>query len=196
MKKALLLATALLLTLSAIAQSGENQPRPRSAEGNDHMKRMAPGGCGMMPPGPAGMRMPMETWWKDPNIQKELGLSDEQIQQMNNAFQQSRNQLIDLHANLEKQEAALEPLVGSDTPNEGAILAQIDKVADARAQLEKAHARVMVALRNAITLEQWKKLQTLRPHPPMGGVEGPHMKHPGPQGGIPGQGPGGDDLLD
>jgi len=52
--------------------------------------------------------------------------------------------------------------VRDDQPNESAILAQIDKVAQARAELEKANARYLLALRSKLTPEQWKQVQEFR----------------------------------
>jgi len=74
-------------------------------------------------------------------------------------FQQSRLKLIDLSASLQKEEAILEPLVEADRPDEGQVLAQIDRVAQARAELEKANARMLLGFRGVLTQDQWKKLQ-------------------------------------
>ncbi len=41
-------------------------------------------------------------------------------------------------------------------------MAQIDKVAAARAELEKANARYLLALRSKLTPEQWKQVQEFR----------------------------------
>ena len=49
-----------------------------------------------------------------------------------------------------------------DQPNENQILAQIDKVAQARAELEKANARFLLAIRSKLTPEQWKQVQADR----------------------------------
>jgi predicted RNase H-like HicB family nuclease len=46
-----------------------------------------------------------------------------------------------------KDEIGLEPLLAAEKPDEPKILAQIDRVAEARAELEKAHARMLPALR-------------------------------------------------
>jgi Spy/CpxP family protein refolding chaperone len=81
---------------------------------------------------------------------------------MDDLFQQSRLKLIDLSAALEKQEVILQPLLGADQPNESQILSQIDKVAQARAELEKANARMLLGLRSVLTVDQWKKLQAER----------------------------------
>ena len=101
-------------------------------------------------------------WWTDPETVKDLGLTADQQKRMDDLFQQSRLKLIDLNAALQKQEVILQPLLGADQPNESQILSQIDKVAQARAELEKANARMLLGLRSVLTVDQWKKLQAER----------------------------------
>jgi protein CpxP len=79
---------------------------------------------------------------------------------MDDIFQQHRLKLIDLNASLEKEEAILEPLVGADQPDDNKVLPQIDRVAQARAELEKANSRMLWSVRRVLTPEQWKKLQS------------------------------------
>jgi len=143
-------------------------------------------------------------WWNNPAMVEKLKLSDEQRKAMDAILLEHREKLIDLHANLEKAEVVLEPMMRDDQPNETQILAQIDKVAQARADLEKANARFLLAIRAKLTPEQWKTLQAERQQhrewghggmerhmgpPPMGMRGGPA----GPQGpggpGAPGEGP-------
>jgi periplasmic protein CpxP/Spy len=134
-------------------------------------------------------------WWDSPEFAQRIGITPEQQKKMDNIFQQSRLTLIDLHAAVEKQETILEPLVSADQPNEAQILAQIDKVAQSRAELEKANARMLLGLRGVLTADQWKKLQTeeasrraargeRRNGPGRDGSEGP------PRGGEAQAGPG------
>jgi Spy/CpxP family protein refolding chaperone len=108
---------------------------------------------------------PPGRWWTDPETVKDLGLTTDQQKRMDDLFQQSRLKLIDLNAALQKQEVILQPLLGADQPNESQILSQIDKVAQARAELEKANARMLLGLRSVLTLDQWKKLQAERRTP-------------------------------
>jgi protein CpxP len=60
---------------------------------------------------------------------------------------------------LEKEEAIIEPLLDAGHPEEPKILTQIDRVAEARAELEKANARMLSGFRMALTQDHWKKLQ-------------------------------------
>jgi len=149
--------------------------------------QQAPGpGPGMDPRPPMPRRPPMERalhagprgrWWKNPEMAQKLGLTPEQQAKIDDVFQQSRLKLIDLNASLQKEEVILEPLVGADQPDESKILPQIDRVAQARAELEKANARMLLGIRRVLTPEQWKKLRAEeRPRPGMGPGHRPH--HP------------------
>ena len=101
-------------------------------------------------------------WWNNPKLVAELKLTDAQRKAMDETLLQHREKLIDLRATVQKAELELEPMMGEDQPNESQILAQIDKVAQARAELEKANARFLLAIRGKLSPEQWKQLQTDR----------------------------------
>src|SRR5262249_53557998 len=107
-------------------------------------------------------------WWTNTFIVRRLGLTAEQQKKLEETFQQNRIKLIDLSAALEKEEVTLDPLLDGDRLEEAKILAQVDRIAHARAELEKANARMLLAFRTALTPEQWRSLQaeTGRPKPP------------------------------
>jgi hypothetical protein len=126
----------------------------------------------------------------------ELKLTDAQRKSMDDILLAHREKLIDLRASLEKAELTLEPLMKEDQPNEAQILAGIDKVAQARAELEKANARFLLAIRGKLTPEQWKQLQADREHHGQQGRGGFGRDGQGRGGqgaggpGMDGQGPG------
>jgi Spy/CpxP family protein refolding chaperone len=91
-------------------------------------------------------------------VQK-LGIGTDQQKKIEDVFQQHRLKLVDLDATLRKEEITLEPLMSAESPDEARTVAQIDKVAQARAELEKANARFLFAIRRVLTPDQWKKLQ-------------------------------------
>ncbi len=101
-------------------------------------------------------------FWNNPRIVEALKLTDDQRKAMDGILQDHRMTLIDLRASLEKAELAMQPLMRADDPNETAILAQIDKIAQARAELEKANARFLLAIRSKLTADQWKQVQQFR----------------------------------
>jgi Spy/CpxP family protein refolding chaperone len=50
--------------------------------------------------------------------------------------------------------------LAEDHPQENQVLPQIDRVANARADLERANARMLFEIRLVLTPEQWKELQS------------------------------------
>ena len=131
-------------------------------------------------------------WWKDANVVQQLNLTPEQINRMDGIFDQSRLQLIDLRANLQKQEIMLEPMLSANPVDVAKASAQIDKVAQARAELEKANAKMLLGIRGVLSPDQWTKLNDRRGGRRRGDQPfGPGSPAPaqGPGGG-PGRGPG------
>jgi Spy/CpxP family protein refolding chaperone len=111
--------------------------------------------------------VPPGRWWTDPATVQRLALTADQQKQIENVFQSSRAKLIDLNASLQKEEVVLEPLLDVDHPDEAKVVPQIDRVAQARAELEKANARMLLSFREVLNQEQWRKLQNNeRPGPP------------------------------
>jgi protein CpxP len=104
-------------------------------------------------PGLSGM------WWHNPKYVTALQLTTDQQSKMDDVFQSSRIKLIDLNASVEKEEATLRPLLESEQLDEAKVLAQIDRVAQARAELEKGNARMLVGFRQVLTAQQWSQLQ-------------------------------------
>jgi periplasmic protein CpxP/Spy len=181
---------SLLLAGAALAQGPDGGPMVGR-----------PGGCmdGRRPPIERAFGGPGTEgrWWNSPRIAERLKLTDDQKKAFDQILMGHREKLIDLRANLEKAELVMEPLVRDDQPNEAAILAQIDKVAQARAELEKANARYLLALRSKLTPEQWKQMREFRENREQtrGGREGwgpggrrqggPRPGGAGPNGGGP-----------
>lgn len=172
--KRILLILLLAIPMVAQQQPGQPGPHPRNVEGRGFSER----GAGMH-----------GKWWNNTELAKKLNLTDQQVTQMEQIFQQSRVQLIDKRAAVEKAEVALQPLMEADRPDESQVLAQIDKVAQARADLEKTNARMLLGIRQVLNADQWKQLKTEMPRPGMGmrrrGGEGGEMRprRRGPEGG-------------
>ena len=130
---------------------------------------------GMIPPG---------MWWKNPEVISRLTLTSDQQKRMDEIFRQSRIQLVDLKASLEKEQINLEPLMNVNPPDQGKALAEISRIADLRADLEKANAKMLLGLRGVLTADQWTKMQEHR--------RGEGMRRmDGPEGGRGRRGPGG-----
>jgi len=103
-----------------------------------------------------------DTWWRNEGMAKQIGLSSVQVKRMDEIFQQSRLKMIDQKAALDKEEAILEPLIAADTLDEARAASQVDRVAQARAELEKTRGRLLLGIRKQMEPEQWRKLNETR----------------------------------
>jgi len=142
------------------------------------------GGGGPGPrPRSGGMRGgPGGKWWDNPEMVKKLVLTAEQQKKMDDVFQQSKLKLIDLEAALQKEEVILDGLMRGPQLDDSKILPSVDRIAQDRAELEKADARFLLGIRHVLTPEQWTQLQAERSsgRPPGGRNGGPGNRNIGP----------------
>lgn len=123
-----------------------------------------------------GTMLPFGMWWKNPEVATRIGLSAEQQKRIEDLFLQSRVQLIHMHASLEEEQLMLRPLLDATPFDEAKAMAQIDKIADTRADLEKTNAKMLLNIRGVLTTDQWTKLRSGRHamhRPGEGGDMGP-----------------------
>ena len=139
-----------------------------------------------------GGPMMMGAWWKSPEVAARIGLTPEQGKKIDDLFLQSKVELIHQHAQLEEQELMLHPLMDANPVDQAKAMAQIDKIADTRAELEKTNAKMLLSIRAVLSADQWTKLQQRHEgmrgeHGPRGaqGMKGPHGSGAGHEGGAP-----------
>ncbi|QEE26831.1 periplasmic heavy metal sensor [Terriglobus albidus] len=133
-----------------------NSPPPYSGSTPGTVSTMH-GGLQVGPPG---------RWWDDKKFSESIGIQKEQRARMDAIVDANRGTLATLYRSLRKEEEALGPLVSAEQPDENRILSQIDRVAQARAELEKANARMLLGIRRELTLDQWHKLESHRGQQP------------------------------
>jgi Spy/CpxP family protein refolding chaperone len=132
-------------------------------------------------------------WWKDPELVQKLHVRDDQIQKIEKIAQAHEISEIDLRADLEKQYAVLRFQIEADPPDKAQVLAQIDKVTQARARLEKSQVEMLLAVRRVLTTEQARMVRDLQRQagPPGPGFGPPHGGPEGPPEGGRGEPPSG-----
>lgn len=202
MKKiVLILCMAGLLLASApaaFAQAGQAEdpqgpPTPQPAPGAPGPQGGVMMRRGLGPtPAPTPMARPdLGKWWKNSEIAKELGLTEAQIGKIEQTFFDHRMQLIDMNADVQRNEARLQPLMEADQVDEVKISAQLDQMLAARSKLEKANMMMMISIRKVLSVEQWKKLEGIREERQRMHMKVPHPDGPdAPRGRMPYKQPG------
>ena len=161
-------------------------PTLAHAEGSDHHERHVDEHGPGRPMGFPGGRLHAGI---PPEIATRIGVPEDvqkRIQQM--AFQ-SNDQLIGLEADLRRAQLEMEKLLASDKPDANAVMAQVDRVSRAEAEVRKNRLGLMLRIREALGPELWQKLRAEMPMHRMKIHKFPGGPH-GPMGqlGSPGEG--------
>jgi beta-lactamase regulating signal transducer with metallopeptidase domain len=123
-------------------------------------------------PSPAGLgtsggvvltSMQTPAWWTDPQLILRLGLTDDQRAKIERAYESHRPSILSSRENLRNEEARQARLLEADPVDGQAVLAQIDRVVEARAQVERASAAMNLEVRGYLTPVQWMQLRAQVP---------------------------------
>ena len=105
---------------------------------------------------------PPGRWWDDKHFAKTLHLRPEQKKRMDDLFDENRATLVSRYQTLQQEESKMETLSHAQTLDETALFAQIDRVAQARADLEKATTHLMLQVRKEMDADQITRLDASR----------------------------------
>ena len=100
-------------------------------------------------------------WWTNAALAARIGLTDDQKAKLQRAFENHRQSLASNSETLSKEEAQLAKLLDAETIDRNAVLAQIDRVAQARSELERTNAAMTLEMREALTRAQWMQVPQL-----------------------------------
>ncbi len=168
----LLLAVAAPATLAQAPGPGAPPPPPGPCIGP--CPGMGPGmGPGPGGPPPAG---PARRWWRNPQVRSALGLTDEQVKQIEETWFSSARDEVDLRAAAEKAHLDLARLLHQERLDTEALEKAIDAVVEADAAISRHRLQGRVAIAKLLTPEQRQKLeQLMRQHRgPRPGRKGMH----------------------
>jgi Spy/CpxP family protein refolding chaperone len=102
---------------------------------------------------------PGQKWWDDKSFVKNLKLRPEQQTRMEAIFEQNRDLLRGRLQSLLQAQSQMAEVARSPNPDESAIFSQIDHVAQARAELEKANTHMLLQLRKEMDPDQIDRLE-------------------------------------
>ncbi len=104
--------------------------------------------------------LPPGQFWLNPDLVSSINLTPDQVHRLAEAYLQGRLKLIQLDAAVQTEEAKLEPMLAAPVIDNDRALAQTDRIAEARAALDKADAHMAFALRAILTPDQLARLRT------------------------------------
>ena len=102
-------------------------------------------------------------WWTNTALVARLGLSDVQKTRIETTFEAHRQNLVSSKEQLEKEEAQLARLLQAETVDRATVFTQINRVTQARGDMERINATMTLEMREQLTRTQWLQLQGPQP---------------------------------
>ena len=133
--------------------NGHGGPPPGNAPDSTGTLSTMRGGLQLGPPG---------RWWDDKHFAKDLKLRSDQQRRMDVIFEENRPHLLKCYESLEGEQTRMEGLTHAKTLDEAALFAEIDRVAQARADLEKANTHLLLKIRGEMDGDQISRLEQHR----------------------------------
>jgi len=106
-------------------------------------------------------------WWRNSKIQQGLLLTDGQILQLEQIFQQQLPARIALQRDLERLDLAVQHALDRGEPDDAAALHAIERAEQVRMQQNIRRALMLLAMSKVLMPEQREKLSTLVDSPPL-----------------------------
>ncbi|MBC7790040.1 MAG: hypothetical protein H7Z74_08840 [Anaerolineae bacterium] len=94
--------------------------------------------------------------------QQKIELKPAQRAAITEAIQQVQARVVELQWRIQEEAQKLSELVQAPSPNEEAVLAQVDRVLATEREIKRAHMTLLVRIKNALTREQQNALKALR----------------------------------
>ena len=102
-------------------------------------------------------------WWTNAALLTRLGLTDAQKSRIESTFEAHRQNLISSKEQLEKEEALLAKMLEADSLDRNGAFTQINRVIQARGEMERINAGMTLEMREQLTRAQWTDLQASQP---------------------------------
>ncbi len=118
--------------------------------------------AGVLAPALRGQEVPDGKWWKRPRISEQIGLTSDQQDQIEKIFVRSRTKLIDLRADLEKKQLLLGEAMEDKSVDRQDVEKKIEAVENARAELQKTRALMLLDIKQVLKPDQWERLMRMQ----------------------------------
>ena len=113
-------------------------------------------------PAKAQSEIPGGKWWKMPAVVQRLKLSGPEVRQLDEAYRQSRREMIRSKAEMETHQLELQAIVEDPGMVESDALKQYERLDRARSELGRARFRFFLEVRTIVGPERFNRLLQFR----------------------------------
>jgi Spy/CpxP family protein refolding chaperone len=106
--------------------------------------------------------LPPGKWWENPRLVNQIGLTDEQQDQIREVVYQHARRMIDLKADVDKAGLDLAESVDQQEFDPAPVRAAYAVFQTARKKLENERFEMLLEVRKILTYEQWQKIEEIK----------------------------------
>jgi hypothetical protein len=150
---------ATLLGFGFAAGGGALSAESRAAAASPRVEQGQPNGqrSGQPSRGPGSWE-----WWKDEEVKKELGLSDQKVTRLDNYYQTRNKQLSAIVEEWVARSAELDKMTRERVVDEGTYTLQVTMVESLLSKLRESRTLMLYRMYTELTQDQYKKLLEIR----------------------------------
>jgi len=104
--------------------------------------------------------VPTGKWWYNPQIQKNLNLSQNDIGKLDKLFADSRRKLIQLKSEVEREQFELDQLLSKKKVDDAEVKKQFQKLEQARKKLANERLDFVIGVRNILGADRFQQLKS------------------------------------
>ena len=108
----------------------------------------------------AAQDVPTGKWWYNPQIQKNLNLSQNDIGTLDKLFANSRRKLIQLKSEVEREQFELDQLLSKKKVDDAEVKKQFQKLEQARKKLSNERLDFVIGVRNILGADRFQQLKS------------------------------------
>ena len=98
-------------------------------------------------------------WWYNPQVSKDLNLSEDEKERLEQGFRESHRNLIDLKSRVERERFELDNLLEDGNMNDAAVKNQFKKLEKERAKLSEERFNFIMRIRSIVGKERFQKMK-------------------------------------
>ena len=109
---------------------------------------------------PTSASAAVAAWWTDAALVARLGVTDDQKSRLEAIYGRYRQTLVQNKTDLEREEAVLARMLETEpTEPVNVVSTQIERVVQARGEMERTYSKMTLEIRQILTRTQWIQLQ-------------------------------------
>jgi Spy/CpxP family protein refolding chaperone len=98
-------------------------------------------------------------WWRDPQISKQLNLTEKEMQRLDALFVESGRRMLELKNIVEKERFELSALMENKNSEDSAITGQFKKLENARSALSNERLQFLIQTRAVLGADRYRELR-------------------------------------